>query len=181
LALRRCGSPDFKAPAVLFFNSGGLLAGHIIILVGFIVFTAAFWDIANRALLLLGLVVFTISTVFWISQRMILWSIMSLAPGDPDLAARGSELLRFLSQCRFGLAEVHFESGCLATAFFGSALWKCRWIGNIAGTIILIGCVILATMEVIGLLPPAFLYLFPYFMGVMILRPSNRIEMGTLQ
>ncbi|MBI1803165.1 MAG: hypothetical protein HY033_12080 [Ignavibacteriae bacterium] len=176
-----CGSagpPDFQHPAVLFFNSGGLLAGHWVVLTGFVILTASFWDIANRGLLLLGFINFTVSTIFWLGQRMILWSIMSLAPGDPDVAAQSSELFRFLYQGRSGLALVYFVSGCLGTMAFGRALWKCGWIGNKWGTTIIVFSLFLAIIVWIMPLPPAVVYFFPYFIGLIILLRSNRAEPG---
>ena len=69
------GPPDFSHPVALYFNSAGLLAGWIVVLAGFVVLTAATWDVAERALSLLGLIGFTLATVFWTEQRMVLWAL----------------------------------------------------------------------------------------------------------
>lgn len=174
------GPPDFRNPVILLLNSGGLLTGTIIVLIGLAILTASFWDIGNRNLLLLGLISFIIATIFWIGQRMVLWSLIPLGHGDPEKAADNSELLKFLFIARYGLATVYHVAGYLASIPFVIILWKCKWIGK-TGTIIMIFFgVALAIFQGFWLqkfpLPPAFVCLLPYFMGVLLISRNTNTQ-----
>jgi hypothetical protein len=171
------GPPDFSHPVALYFNSAGLLAGWIVVLAGFVVLTAAIWDVADRALSLLGLIGFTLATAFWTAQRMVLWALAALLQGDSTAARASSDVVMAMTFARVSLAMAAGVAGYLAVAAFGGAMWKCGRLGNVWGTIVVGATVLLVATDVVWpitlAVPPALVCLFPYFMGVILLRESR--------
>jgi hypothetical protein len=75
-----------------------------IVLGGFVVLTAATWDVADRALSLLGLIGFTLATAFWTAQRMVLWALAALLQGDSTGARASSDVVMAMMFARVSLA-----------------------------------------------------------------------------
>jgi hypothetical protein len=171
------GPPDFSHPVALYFNSAGLLTGWIVVLGGFVVLTAATWDVADRALSLLGLIGFTLATAFFTAQRMVLWALAALLQGDSTGARASSDVVMAMMFARVSLAMAAVVAGYLAVAAFGGAMWKCGRLGNVWGTIVVGVTVLLVATDVVWpitlAVPPAFVCLFPYFIGVILLRESR--------
>ena len=88
---------------------------------------------------------------------------------------------------RVSLAMAAGVAGYLAVAAFGGAMWKCGRLGNVWGTIVVGVTVLLVATDVVWpvtlAVPPAFVCLFPYFIGVMSLArvPSQPRQDDTRQ
>ena len=195
------GEPTAARPGDYLLNTTAILLGSVILICGFVALAVRLWDAGERLLPVLGVAILMVGAAVWLTNLVFRYAVVSsgaasMQDGVEDRAWVANEYLRGLqgepSWMEFLLVWTDMLQlafvllAYLATAAFGAALMRVRWLGRSSGSLLVSSNLVLALVVTIGIIlaggsevaawtayiltAPFMVFILPYFLGVALLR-----------
>jgi len=200
--------PTSARPGDYVLNTTAILLGSVILVTGFVVLFAKLWDAEERLLPVLGLAALLVGTASWLANLVFRYAVV--ASGAAGLQTEVEDRAWVAHEYLLGLQgepswmelllmwtdmlQLAFVLlAYLASAAFGAALVRVRWLGKVGGNVfvalnlalalavaivlILAGSGSAVAAWTVFILTISFMvFILPYFMGVALIQRGSRQE-----